>query len=117
MIWNGNGGEDIFLPNENPYDPPSQTAWMATSSQDAYPALYLAPSVTSFTAYGLGSYCYFNQGVDILNAEAFESPTTGVELNDIMTVFLSGSGGIERVINGTGGSVVGGGKANVTSYT
>ena len=28
VIWNGNGGTDIFFQNEMPYDPPSQAAWM-----------------------------------------------------------------------------------------
>jgi hypothetical protein len=62
--------------------------------------------VTSFAGYGMGSYCYFDQGVAIENAEAFEAPqTSGVVFSDIFTIFLSGSGGIQTIINGTGGSV------------
>src|SRR5215472_11822167 len=29
VIWSGQGGTDIFFQNELPYDPPSQSAWMA----------------------------------------------------------------------------------------
>jgi hypothetical protein len=64
--------------------------------------------VTSFSGYGMGSYSFFDQGVNIYAANAFEVPTslpTG-SLNDLLTVFLStsGFGGILNVINNTGGS-------------
>jgi hypothetical protein len=103
--WNGQEGKVIFFQNENPYDPPSQSAWM-DGGQDGYPAFQVASGVTTFDGYGMGSYCYFDQGVAIENAEAFEAPqTSGVVFSDIFTIFLSGSGGIETIINGTGGSV------------
>ena len=116
--WYGNGGEDVFFQNENPYDPPSQAAWM-DGSQDGYPAFEVEPGVTTFNGYGMGSYSYFNQGVAIENAEAFEAPATaGVVFNDILTVFLNGSGGIESVINGTGAAVNStNGKTDVTTYS
>jgi uncharacterized protein involved in high-affinity Fe2+ transport len=104
--WNGQGGELLFFQNENPYDPPSQAAWMASSTQDGYPAIYVPNSVTSFTGYGLGSYSFFEEGVAIENAEAFQVPTTsGIHLNDLLTVFLNGSGGIQSVVDGTGTAV------------
>jgi hypothetical protein len=116
--WYGNAGEDVFFQNENPYDPPSQAAWM-DGSQDGYPAFEVEPGVTTFSGYGMGSYSYFNQGVAIENAEAFEAPaTSGVVFNDILTVFLNGSGGIESVINGTGAAVNStNGKTDVTTYS
>ena len=61
VVWNGQGGEDIFFQNEMPYDPPSQAAWMSSPTTDGYPAFVITPRVTSFTGYGLGSYCFFNQ--------------------------------------------------------
>jgi len=64
--------------------------------------------VTSFKGYGMGSYSFFNQGVDIFAANAFEVPGTlpPDSMNDLLTVFLStaGSGGILNVVNNTGGS-------------
>ena len=119
VIWNGQGGEDIFFQNENPYEVPSQSAWMSSSTQDGYPAFFIPSSVTSFQGYGMGSYSFFNQGVAIENAMAFQAPdTSGVQFHDLLTVFLNGSGGIESVINGTGAAVSSsfGGPSDVVSY-
>jgi hypothetical protein len=106
VIWNGQHGTDIFFQNEMPYDPPSQAAWMSSPTTDGYAAFLVGPRVTTFTGYGLGSYCYFDQGIAIEATQAFEVPDTpGVQLNDILTRFLNGSGGIESVVNGTGAAV------------
>jgi hypothetical protein len=108
VIWNGNGGTDIFFQNEMPYDPPSQAAWMEAPGVDGWAAFKVADSVTSFSGYGMGSYSFFNQGVNIYAAHAFEVPTTlpAGSLHDLLTIFLStaGSGGILNVVNDTGGS-------------
>jgi hypothetical protein len=108
VIWNGNGGTDIFLQNEMPYDPPSQAAWMESPGVDGWAAFKVGNNVTSFKGYGMGSYSFFNQGVNIFAANAFEVPSTlpAASMNDLTTIFLStaGSGGILNVINGTGGS-------------
>ena len=108
VIWNGDGGTDIFFQNEMPYDPPSQAAWMEASGVDGWAAFKITNSVTSFSGYGMGSYSFFNQGVNIYAANAFEVPATLApsSLNDLLTIFLStaGSGGILNVIDNTGGS-------------
>jgi hypothetical protein len=108
VIWNGNGGTDIFFQNEMPYDPPSQAAWMEAPGVDGWAAFKVANHVSSFHGYGMGSYSFFNQGVNIYAANAFEVPTTlpAGSLRDLLTIFLStaGSGGILNVINNTGGS-------------
>jgi hypothetical protein len=108
VIWRGQGGMVDFLQNEMPYDPPSQSAWMQNATTDGYPAFEVAPNVTSFSGYGLGSYTYFDLGIPIEASEAFQVPDTpGVQMHDLVTIFLStaGSGGIKTVINGTGGPV------------
>ncbi|MFD0632117.1 hypothetical protein ACFQ9X_11430 [Catenulispora yoronensis] len=118
-VWNGQQGTVIFFQNENPYEVPSQAAWMAGSTQKGFPSFYIPNSVTSFQGYGMGSYSYFSQGVDIHNAMAFQVPNTpGVALHDLLTVFLNGSGGIDTVVNGTGTAVNSGngGPSNVVSY-
>ncbi len=106
--WNGQGGSVIFFQNEMPYDPPSQAAWMSAPGVDGYPALAVAPNVTSFQGYGMGSYSFFNQGVPVYSANAFVVPPTLApsSLHDLLTVFLnsSASGGILNVVNNTGGS-------------
>jgi hypothetical protein len=108
VIWNGNGGIDVFFQNEMPYDPPSQAAWMEAPGVDGWAAFKVGDNVTSFSGYGMGSYSFFNQGVDIFAAHAFEVPTTlpASSLNDLLTIFLDashGKGGILNVINDTGG--------------
>jgi hypothetical protein len=118
-VWSGQHGTLVFFQNENPYDVPSQAAWMAGPAQNGYPALYLPKNVTSFEGYGLGSYSYFNQGLPIENSMAFQAPdSAGVRFHDILTVFLNGSGGIQSVINGTGAPVSAGfgGPSDVVSY-
>ena len=119
VIWNGQGGEVIFFQNENPYEVPNQAAWMESATHDGYPAFYVPSSVTTFQGYGMGSYSYFDQGVAIENAMAFQAPdVAGVQFHDLLIVFLTGSGGIESVINGTGAAVSSsfGGPSDVVSY-
>jgi hypothetical protein len=119
VIWNGQRGEAIFFQNEMPYDPPSQAAWMSGPATDGYPAFLISPRVTSFSGYGLGSYCFFNQGVPIESATAFAVPDTpGVQLHDALTRFLNGSGSIDHVVNDTGAAVTAAspGPSDVVSY-
>jgi hypothetical protein len=106
VVWAGQHGTDFFFQNEMPYDPPSQAAWMSGPTTDGYPAFVVAPGVKSFAGYGMGSYSNFNQGVDIHSATAFLVPNRpGVQLHDIFTRFLSNSGSIDSVVNGTGAPV------------
>jgi hypothetical protein len=119
VVWNGQGGEVIFFQNEMPYEVPSQAAWMSSPTTDGYPAFAIGSKVTSFSGYGLGSYSFFDQGVDIHSATAFSVPVTpGVQLHDVFTRFLSGEGGIDHVVNGTGAPVTADspGPSDVVSY-
>ena len=109
VIWNGQNGTVVFFQNEMPYDPPNQAAWMASPTEKGYPALLVSPNVTTFHGYGMGSYSFFNQGVDIYADRAFQVPDTlpAGSLRDLLTVFLDpshGKGGILHVVNNTGGS-------------
>jgi hypothetical protein len=108
VIWNGEHGSDIFFQSEMPYDVPSQAAWRSSPTTDGYAAVKVAPDVRAFQGAGMGTYSFFNQGVDIFADHAYEVPDTpGVRLHDLLTVFLdpnNGSGGIRHVVNDTGGS-------------
>jgi len=109
VIWNGDNGTDVFFQNEMPYDVPSQAAWMEAPGVDGYAAFKVADGVTHFNGYGMGSYSFFNQGIDIFAANAFEVPSTlpAGSMRDLLTIFLDashGKGGILNVINGVGGS-------------
>jgi hypothetical protein len=119
VIWNGQRGEDIFFQNEMPYDPPSQAAWMSGPATNGYPAFLISPDVTTFSGYGMASYCFFNQGVPIHSATAFLVPNTpGVQLHDVLTRFLNASGGIDHVVNDVGAPVTAAspGPSDVVSY-
>jgi hypothetical protein len=107
VVWNGQGGETIFYQSELPYDVPSQNAYMQNGI-DGYPSYYVAPSVTTHKAYGMGVYSYFDQGVDIVETSAISVPNAaGVSITDAVTVFLAGSGGILYTVNNAGAPVVG----------
>ena len=123
VIWSGQGGTDIFFQNELPYDPPTQSDWMKSPSQDGYPAFLVTPNVRTFQGYGMGSYVVFiDTTATLYDAEAFESPDTpGVQFNDIFGVWIAGSGGDNSIINGVGGPVTSTNPGtvepvNVTSY-
>ena len=107
VIWSGQGGTDVFFQNEMPYDPPSQSAWMASPAQDGYPAFLVTGNVKSFQGYGMGSYIVFIQTTATLFADAaFQAPKTpGVQFHSLLVVYLGGSGGDKSIINGVGGPV------------
>jgi hypothetical protein len=124
VIWSGQRGTDIFFQNEMPYDPPSQSAWMASPTQDGYPSFLVTGNVKSFQGYGMGSYIVFIQTSATLFAdEAFQAPKTpGVQFHSLLVVYLGGSGGDKSIINGVGGPVTStnnpgiGTPVNLTSY-
>ncbi len=106
-IWNGQNGRTIFYQSELPYDPPGQEAWHSPTGK-GWASYKVSDRVRRHQAWGLGVYSYFNQGVDIRADRAIEVPRTpGVRFHNMITVFLDGSGGIERTINDAGTPVVG----------
>jgi hypothetical protein len=107
VIWQGNRGTVVFFQNELPYDPPSQSAWMASPSQDGYPAFDVTSNVTRFNGFGMGSYVVFiDTPATLYDTEAFQAPDLpGVNFTDVFGVWIAGSGGDDSVINGTGGPV------------
>jgi len=105
VIWNGENGRTIMYQSEMPYDPPSQSAW-SHGGINGFASYKVADSVQSHEAWGLGVYSFFNQGLPIRAERAIEVPdTAGVKLHDLVTVFLTGSGGIDHVVNETGAAV------------
>ena len=107
VVWNGERGKTVFFQNEMPYDVPSQAAW-SHDGVDGFAAYQVSSKVKTHEAWGLGSYSFFNQGVDIFADNAFVVPTrAGVSMHNMLTIFLDsskGKGGIRNVINGIGGS-------------
>jgi hypothetical protein len=108
VIWNGQGGKEIFFQNEMPYDPPSAAAWTNGSHGTGYAAFKVGDNVTSFEAWGLGSYCNFTADSTIAAYHAFESPNNAnVKWHDLLTVSLGGKGSITHIINDTGAAAQG----------
>lgn len=102
VFWSGNDGRTIFYQSELPYDVPDQAAWM-NGSERGIPSYFVSPRVTTHSAYGLGIYSFFNQGVDIVEDTAISVPKTGsVIIHNAVTIFLAGSGRIGSVVNGSG---------------
>jgi hypothetical protein len=119
VIWNGQGGTNIFFQNELPYDPPSQAAWNKSATQLGYPAFEVSPHVKSFNGYGMGSYVVFiYTNATLWDSMAYQAPNKpGVRFTDAMDLFISStcsvngncptpsqSGGLQSVIDGVGGS-------------
>jgi hypothetical protein len=101
-LWNGNGGSVYFYQSELPYDPPSQDAWMEAPGKNGYPSYKVADGVTSHHGWGIGIYAFFQNNVTAANA--IETPTgSGIVMTHLMT-YGSGTGGINNIINGTGGA-------------
>jgi len=119
VIWNGQGGTNIFFQNELPYDPPSQAAWDKSATQLGYPAFEVSPNVTSFNGYGMASYVVFiYTNATLQDSMAYQAPDKpGVKFTDAGDLFISStcsvngtcptpaqSGGLQSVIDGAGGS-------------
>jgi hypothetical protein len=105
VIWAGQHGEDIFFQNELPYDPPTQAAYEHDGVL-GWAAFKVTDNVHSFQGYGMGSYIFTNVNPSIHVSHSFEVPNTpGVQMNDLLTINLSGPGTIDHVINDTGGPV------------
>ncbi|WP_242496380.1 hypothetical protein [Xylanimonas protaetiae] len=105
--WNGERGTTVFYQSELPYDVPSQAAW-SDGARAGYASYRVADDVRTHTAYGLGVYAFFNQGVDIREAAGIQTPSgPGITFRSMTSVFLNGSGGIEHVVNDVGAPAVG----------
>jgi hypothetical protein len=107
VVWTGQGGTNVFFQNELPYDVPSQSAWNESSTFTGYPAFQVGSGVKTFHGYGMGSYVVFiNTSATLHVTEAFQAPKVpGVQFNDTFGVWIGGSGGLDSIVNGTGGPV------------
>ena len=105
VLWTGQGGTEVFFQNELPYDVPSQSAWNESSTFSGYPAFQVGSGVKTFQGYGMGSYVVFIDTSATLNVtEAFQAPLSpGVKFSDVFGLWIGGSGGLDSIVNGTGG--------------
>jgi hypothetical protein len=106
VIWAGQGGTDVFFQNELPYDVPSQAAWNESATFSGYPAFQVGAGVKTFQGYGMGSYVVFIHTTATLHVtEAFQVPqAAGAAFRDVFGLWIGGFGGLDSIINGTGGT-------------
>jgi len=104
VLWNGNNGRTYFYQSEIPYDPPTQDVWRSTAGVNGWASYKVADTVTQHDARGMGIYAVFLQP-NVFLTRAVETPTsTNVKFEHIVTVNLTNNGGIQNVINNTGGA-------------
>ncbi|UOE43613.1 OmpL47-type beta-barrel domain-containing protein [Agromyces larvae] len=111
VIWNGDGGRTIFYQSEIPYDPPTQAAYM-DGDRLGFASYRVGDGVTSHLAQGLGVYSFFDQtingGQDIRVESGIQTPKSkDVRFESMTSVFLNGTGGINRIVNDAGEPAVG----------
>ena len=107
VVWNGQGGTDVFFQNELPYDVPDQAVWNESPSFQGFPAFQVGKNVKTFNGFGMGAYVVFIHTPATLHVTSgFQAPQTpGVKFSDTFGVWIGGSGGLDSIINGVGGPV------------
>lgn len=118
VLWLGERGRTYFFQNEPPYDAPNQASWSSQGGRvDGYAAFKVANTVKEHHSMGMGSYAVFT-GTDgnVNKSNGFEIPDSpNVKLEKMCITRFAGSGNIQNVINGIGGSTATGVK-RVASY-
>jgi hypothetical protein len=75
-------------------------------TSNGFASYHVTTKAKSHTAYGLGVYSFFDQGVDIVQHSAINVPDTpNISITDALTVFLNGNGSITHVIDNVGDTV------------
>ena len=107
VIWSGQGGTEIFFQNELPYDPPSQSASMASKTQDRYPAFLITPNVKSFQGYGWAAMSCSSRPRRRCSTPRPSNPPTLPAYSSTTSSACgsAGSGGDNSIINVVGGPV------------
>ncbi len=107
VLWLGERGRTYFFQNEPPYDAPNQASWTSQGGRvDGYAAFKVANTVKEHQSIGMGSYAVLT-GTDgnVNKKNGFEIPNSpNVKLEKMCTTRFAGSGNIQNVINGIGGS-------------
>ncbi len=113
VLWLGERGRTFFFQNEPPYDAPNQTTWSSQDGKvDGYAAFKVGNNVKEHHTIGMGSYAVFT-GTDgnVNKKNGFEVPNSlNVKMEKMTITRFAGTGNIQSVINGMGGSTINGTK-------
>jgi hypothetical protein len=105
VVWNGNDGQTIFYESEAPYDPPNQAAYM-NGGEDGYPHYEVTDGVTSHYATGMVMMTFFQAKTPVYVHSAIKTVISPhVQFHDMTDGVLLGVGGIQNIVNDSGGSV------------
>ena len=102
VLWNGDNGFVSMYQSEFRYDLPK------SADTEKIVSLRVSDNVNKFSGYGMGAYCFFpNEAVVINNGFGAPIGKSGINMSNLVTVFLKGMDGsmITHVINGQGNSV------------
>lgn len=116
-MWLGENGRTYFVQSEMPYDVPNTDVWQHNGTR-GFASYKVVNAVANHQAWGLGSYCFFSTNNSVVAEHGFEVPDNpGVQLHDMVTISLGGTGTINHVINYSGARVGPGNiRATVTRY-
>ncbi len=117
-IWNGETRPDDLLPERAAVRPAEPGAWTSPTG-NGWASYKVAPSVKCARGLGPGRLLLLQPGRRHPRRRGASRSRTGpgVRFHNMITVFLDGSGGIERTINEAGTPVVGSyGTSALTEY-
>ncbi len=118
VLWNGNAGRTYFYQSEIPYDPPNQASWTSGAGVNGWASYKVADSVASHEAWGMGIYAVFtNANIYLSRAIESNAGNASQKFHHMVTVNLTANGGIQNVINGTGGATAPGIAVNTPRVT
>lgn len=95
--WNGNNGHVYFYQSEYPYDVTQENY-----ANQGFVSYKVGDSVTSHHGFGIGVYSYFRDHQVEMQSGIVAPVKDSVSFINAVTVFLSGNGQIDHVIDTTG---------------
>ena len=104
VLWSGERGRTYFYQSEIPYDPPSQTAWTGPAGAKGWASYFVADTVHTHTAAGLGVYSVFTHPDIVLGAAILTPRAPGIHFEHMITVALDERGAILHVVDDAGES-------------
>ena len=107
MEWNGENGHVYFYQSELPYDVDQQNY-----GDKGFVSYYVKEGVKNHSAWGIGVYSYFRDHSVEVKTGIKVPVEQNVKFVNVFSVFLSGSGAIDKVIDDKGDAVKGPGQVS-----
>jgi len=112
LEWNGDNGKTYFYQSELPYDVTQENF-----GDKGFVSYKVDDKVNSHNAWGIGTYTFFRDH-DVTVKNGITAPQkSGIHFTDSLSVFLSGNGGLQNIINNDGKAVNGGNRVQYECHT